>query len=383
MMIESEHNFFSSNSIVISSSQLAKMTQIVQAVESVLEIKAYQELVFSRLSDAEIRDLNKSGLFVAYDFHVSEQGVGLIEINTNPGGAMLCAARSRVLETDLQKTADLDSLLVLGEKFEFELFSMFLGEWKNFNGDRSLESIAIVDENPMQQFLYPEFLLFQKLFVMHGIKCVIADPSELTLRDGALWVKNLRIDLVYNRLADFYFELPVSRIVRQAFVERLALVTPNPRAYALYADKRNLAVLSNKNLLRSLGVSAGIQDVLVNGIPFTEEVNGASGDIFWTNRRNLYFKPINGYGARAVYRGDKVTKKVWSLIQQGNYVAQKQFAPGEFFVGEKGAEKIMKFDVRLFVYNGRVLWVAGRVYQGQTTNFRTPGGGFAPVVIRS
>jgi len=26
-----------------------------------------------------------------------------------------------------------------------------------------------------------------------------------------------------------------------------------------------------------------------------------------------------------------------------------------------------------------VQWVAARLYQGQTTNFRTPGGGFAPV----
>jgi hypothetical protein len=26
-----------------------------------------------------------------------------------------------------------------------------------------------------------------------------------------------------------------------------------------------------------------------------------------------------------------------------------------------------------------VQWIAARLYQGQTTNFRTPGGGFAPV----
>jgi hypothetical protein len=39
----------------------------------------------------------------------------------------------------------------------------------------------------------------------------------------------------------------------------------------------------------------------------------------------------------------------------------------------------MKFDLRNYVYDGAVQWVAARVYQGQTTNFRTPGGGFAPV----
>mgnify|MGYP003452589128 FL=1 len=39
----------------------------------------------------------------------------------------------------------------------------------------------------------------------------------------------------------------------------------------------------------------------------------------------------------------------------------------------------MKFDVRQYVYDGQVMWSAARVYQGQTTNFRTAGGGFAPV----
>jgi hypothetical protein len=39
----------------------------------------------------------------------------------------------------------------------------------------------------------------------------------------------------------------------------------------------------------------------------------------------------------------------------------------------------MKFDLRAYAYAGEVQWTAARLYQGQTTNFRTPGGGFAPV----
>jgi hypothetical protein len=40
----------------------------------------------------------------------------------------------------------------------------------------------------------------------------------------------------------------------------------------------------------------------------------------------------------------------------------------------------MKVDVRNYTYAGQVLLSAARLYQGQTTNFRTPGGGFAPVL---
>ena len=43
------------------------------------------------------------------------------------------------------------------------------------------------------------------------------------------------------------------------------------------------------------------------------------------------------------------------------------------------ASKDLKLDLRNYVYQGRVQLVAARLYQGQTTNFRTPGGGFAPV----
>ena len=41
--------------------------------------------------------------------------------------------------------------------------------------------------------------------------------------------------------------------------------------------------------------------------------------------------------------------------------------------------QVLKFDLRDYVYDGQVQWVAARLYQGQTTNFLTPGGGFAPV----
>ena len=39
----------------------------------------------------------------------------------------------------------------------------------------------------------------------------------------------------------------------------------------------------------------------------------------------------------------------------------------------------LKLDLRNYVYAGRIQLLTSRLYQGQTTNFRTPGGGFAPV----
>lgn len=47
--------------------------------------------------------------------------------------------------------------------------------------------------------------------------------------------------------------------------------------------------------------------------------------------------------------------------------------------GTAESPELLKFDLRSYGYDGPVQWTAARVYQGQTTNFRTPGGGFAPV----
>ena len=61
------------------------------------------------------------------------------------------------------------------------------------------------------------------------------------------------------------------------------------------------------------------------------------------------------------------------------YVAQAIVAPGGRVLSNEEPVQVLKFDLRAYTYDGRVQWVAARLHQGQTTNFRTPGGGFAPV----
>jgi hypothetical protein len=74
-----------------------------------------------------------------------------------------------------------------------------------------------------------------------------------------------------------------------------------------------------------------------------------------------------------------VTRRVWQDILAGDYVAQAIVAPGQRTIDSEESPQVLKFDVRNYTYDGGVQWVAARLYQGQTTNFRTPGGGFAPV----
>ena len=370
---------FAAQPVFVPALQLQTMAQVVRAVESVVALPAYREQVLASAPDIARFDPGGSrGAFFGYDFHLHRGRLGLIEINTNAGGAMLNALLARAQRACCTAMDEMVPKLVGAARFEQQIVDMFRNEWRLSGRARPLATIAIVDEAPEAQYLYPEFLLFQQLFERHGLRSVIAAPAALEWRNGALWHGDLAIDLVYNRLTDFYLEQAGSSALREAYLSRAVVLTPHPQAHALYADKRRLALFSDAAQLQALGVPQITQQVLLDHVPHTEIVNPTDEQRLWGARRSLFFKPVAGFGSRAAYRGDKLTKRVWQDILAGDYVAQSIVLPGERLV-DKLDTKVMKFDLRAYAYDGAVQWVAARVYQGQTTNFRTPGGGFSPV----
>jgi hypothetical protein len=371
---------FSARPVFISDEQTGRMASVVRAVESVVALPAYRARVLADAPAIARHDPGGArGVFFGYDFHIRDNDVGLIEINTNAGGAMLNAVMAKAHHACCIDTAQATTAAIASRTLENDIVDMFLAEWRLSNRNRPLQTIAIVDAAPEEQYLYPEFLLFKQLFERHGLHAVIADPSELALRDGVLWHHDTAIDLVYNRLTDFMLELPASAALRAAYIAQAVVLTPHPQAHALYADKRNLAVLCDARQLDALGVARSTQEILLANIQNTEVVDAADADRLWRERRRLFFKPADGYGGRAAYRGDKLTRRVWEDILAGSYVAQAIMVPGERVIGSRESPQALKFDIRTYAYNGQAQWTAARMYQGQTTNFRTPGGGFAPV----
>lgn len=369
---------FASRPVFVSARQGARMSALVEAIESVVALPAYQDEVLARAPAIARHQPGASGVFFGYDFHATATGIGLIEINTNAGGAMLNALLARAQRACCEPIERLLPPAATADAFEARIVSMFRNEWALSGRTRPLRSIAIVDERPEAQYLYPEFLLFKQLFEANGWETVIADPAELAMRDGVLHCGDRPIDLVYNRLTDFHFEAETSAALREAYLQDAAVITPHPRAHALYADKRNLAPLSDPAQLQRLGVPAETRGVLLDGIPRTEIVDPVNAERLWAERKRLFFKPFGGFGSRAAYRGDKLTQRVWQEILAGGYVAQALVAPGERALSTGDSAQVFKFDLRDYAYQGEVQWTAARLYQGQTTNFRTPGGGFAP-----
>lgn len=377
-LLQTHPQLFSHTAVFISPQQREQMRHIVAAVERVVHTQAYCTLVLAGETGTQI-DSHTAGVFMGFDFHLSDAGPQLIEINTNAGGGFLNAALVAAQNACCNAAEMLSALLQ--QQVESELVAMFHHEWRMVHPDKPLNTLAIVDENPSQQFLYPEFLLAQQLLEQAGIKTLIINSAELDFSDNRLRYRGEEIDMVYNRLTDFSLCAPHHRALRLAYEHHACVLTPNPLHHRLYADKRNLAVLSDAQQLAQLGIDEEDIKILCAGIPPTQIVHAENASRLWQQRKSLFFKPATGFGSRATYRGDKLTTRVWEEILQGNYVAQQQIPPSERGILVNEEQTALKVDIRAYVYAGHIQLLAARLYQGQTTNFRTQGGGFASVFV--
>ncbi|MEO9040131.1 MAG: hypothetical protein ABI265_08885 [Gallionella sp.] len=354
--------------VYISPAQLRQMHKVIAAVGNVVALPGWQTAGHGTIAKAR-------GVFFGYDFHLNEQGVHLIEINTNAGGGFF-----NELLIDSQRAADLPGKTVAIDNLEPAFVAMFRNEWRLERGSAPLRNIAIVDEKPEDQYLYPEFLLAQRMLERAGLAVFIADPVAFTNHEDGLYLGNEKIDMVYNRLTDFF--LQQYPVLNKAYENGKVVLTPHPQVYAEYADKRNLARLTDDQGLRDMGADEADIATLQAGVPHTFLVNSNMEEALWAGRKSLFFKPHSGYGSKGTYRGMNLTKRVFAEISQGDYVAQKLAPPGMRGLCVNDAETVsLKYDVRCYVYDGQIQLVVARLYQGQTTNFRTPGGGFAPVRV--
>ncbi|BAQ16692.1 MULTISPECIES: hypothetical protein [Methyloceanibacter] len=376
-LMTAQPHAFSDVPVFLSGDEFAKMEQVVEAIEQVSGLERYRQAVLAWAPDIARRDFGPAGALMGYDFHLGEDGPSLIEINTNAGGAFLNAALGRA-----QMACCGNAIEYSGEHYSFEdlAFNMFLAEWGRQGRTGKPRTIAIVDDVPEQQFLFPEFTLAREALKQRGIPSVIADARRLHYGGKRLTFEGEEIDLVYNRLTDFALEWPEHQALRQAYEDGAVTLTPNPHNHALLADKRNMSVLSDSDRLESWG-GAGERLARLQAVPPTVLVTSENASDLWERRKTLFFKPSSGHGSKAVYRGDKLTKRVWSEILKDQYVAQHLVRPSERLVMVDRAPEVRKIDVRLYTYQSRTLIGAARVYQGQTTNLSTPGGGFAPLFI--
>jgi hypothetical protein len=384
-LLETREGLVSGSVVFVGSADAAAMDRAVRLISRALESEAFGTRVAAFAPIIARAGQPGSGGVLGFDFHLGGSTPQLIEINTNPGGllvsrelAQAATASCDCLVAPLPKLAAATiELAGLGTR----VVAGFREEWTRARGDLPLGTIAIVDDDPQGQYLYPEFLLYRRLFERAGWRVLIADAARLVASENSLRLDGERIDLVYNRLTDFYFAEERHAALRDAYERGLAVITPHPAAHARWADKRLLAWLRDEELLTRAGLDPAERAAVVAAIPPTEIVDPEAAADLWARRRTLFFKPIDGYAGKAAYRGDKLTRATFEHICANPYVAQA-IAPTSYrrVCAVDAKETDLRVDIRNFALQGQTWLRAARLYRGQTTNFRTEGGGFAPVL---
>jgi hypothetical protein len=381
-------HLFSSTGLFISQPQLQAMHEAVQVLHEVMSLPAWRQQALGQAPELARAATGPRGVFMGYDFHLTESGPKLIEINTNAGGALLALALTRAQRACCDAAHEWLHAATDIAQLEARWLDMFAQEWALQRPQEPFiptqgpaRTLAIVDEDPPRQYLYPEFLLFQELFRQAEVDARIVDPQALVWADGQLQQQGQRIDMVYLRLTDFDLQAPAHAALRQAWQAGACVFTPNPETHALHAIKRHLVTLSDAQWAAQLALPEAARAVLARVVPQTKLLTADNAEQLWAERKGYFFKPLSGYGSKAAYRGDKLTTKVWAQISTQPYVAQALIPPSQRVVMVGDERKVLKADVRAYAYNGQVQLFVARLYEGQTTNFRSDGGGFAPVFV--
>jgi hypothetical protein len=235
---------------------------------------------------------------------------------------------------------------------------------------------VIVDERPEKQPLFTEMRVFCEWMSEGGLDVHIADPSQLDLKSDGLYLQGEKVNMIYNRHCDFFLEEDALAPIRSAYLNKQVCLSPNPFAYGLLADKRRMILWSDKKIMQTLKFEESELKLLEDVVPSSYLLADWSDDDLWAQRKQLIFKPVTRFGSRGVLPGKGITRKRYNELDPQTTLVQ-QLIPPSLEKDDEGHD--FKVDFRLYVYRNHLVGVAARLYQGQVTNLKTVGGGFAPV----
>ena len=363
---------FTHTQVCLSVSALRQMIRLVRVMNRFSQSPSYLSLINQELPPSAQFDPRHASVMMGYDFHVTDKGPKLIEINTNAGGGHLACRASY--------PGYVDNIRDLPVKLTKKVWETFCLEYSAYRGHPQEVPglVVIIDEDPQRQALYGEMCRFVDLFNVMGAEASIVDPSQLISDSGGVFLSGQRVDLVYNRHCDFYLDGESLSGLRSAYLSGQVCLTPNPRMYGLLADKKRLGFWSDPKSLNLLPLKKWEVKLLLDMIPRTYLLADLDKETVWGERKHWVFKPTVKYGSKGVLLGEKITHKRFDQLDPATTVVQKRVLPGKV---EVPGFKPMKRDFRLFCYRNYILGLTARLYQGQVTNMQTPGGGFAPVRI--
>lgn len=350
--------------VSLSQEAFQSMKQVVSTLFALKQDPDYWKAVGSEAPSNINKNHFQDSVLMAYDFHLDQEGrPRLIEVNTNASGFLLTNAFYQYRGMPYQ-----ESLNLLKDSFQKEWFKF---QKNQKNNKKTPHKVVLMDQDISQQKMFVEFFMFKDFFKTFDWPLEICEMASLSFKDFQLLTdQGEKIDFIYNRSTDFYFENFPSLL--QAYQNQSCCITPHPRDYFLLSDKKRLCLWSlHQNqwpLLKSINPN----------LVFSQILTSKNQEEAWSNKSKYFFKPLSGYGGKRVYKGAGLTRSKFTEICQGDFLFQEHISPS---VWRDSEGEDWKQDFRVFAYENQIQQIVARCYKGQLTNFKEDKSGFALVQI--
>ncbi|MDD3839051.1 MAG: glutathionylspermidine synthase family protein [Clostridia bacterium] len=234
-----------------------------------------------------------------------------------------------------------------------------IGLYREYGGSDN-PNVAIVDWDGVATV--EEFEEFKKRFEKKGFPTVIADPRVLEYKNGKLYYKDFRIDLVYRRALTW--ELVERSEQVKDFLDAYkdgAVCVVGPMRSQIMHNKKLFAILKDDKKTSFLNRQE--RDFINKYIPYTRVFDGSADQIAYMmeNKDELVLKHQDRYAGKGVYLGRDYSEYEWKNIiydakYKGEYILQEFYQPGQgdFVVfDDEGNLEIQPYNyiLGLYMYN--------------------------------
>jgi len=298
---------------------------------------------------------------MGFDFHLTEDGPKLIEVNNNAAGLWSW------------KTGDWleqDEMFGVQSHLCNRINDMFPEQWRN---------IVILDEHVEQQFFYPEMKAYANILSESGRHVIITSPEHLQQHEGGcLYFSDKKIDGIYNRHTDFYLKGDEMKHIHNAYIHQKVGLSPHPRSYGLIADKARMVDWWAEDFFKGI-LSYHEVSTILNVVPEIKRLSDWNIEDIWLKRKKYVFKPTSSHGGKGVLIGKSLRNKRFQLmLETAQDIVVQEFVPAPTI---ERAGITYKYDIRLYMCGETLIGLAARLFQGSVTNFSHPNSGFYPVRI--
>lgn len=289
------------------------------------------------------------------------------ELNTDGSSAM---NEDMVLSRIIGQSLLLKELKKSYNIHSFELFDTWVSEVENIR-----KEAGIYKEKPtlcILDFIHDEpsieFNEFKKAFQKENYDVIIADPRDLSEKNGFLYYEDKKIDIIYRRLVtkDLMENYDLIPDLIEGIKANKTCIIGNLRSQIVHT-KLFFKVLHDERFQKYL--TAKEIEYINSHIPITEKIDKVK-EKYIVNKNSLIAKPIDNYASKGVFAGKDLTKEEWikqlDKISKENYLIQEFCQPAYskniiFESEDKYSVKDFRNITGLFVYNESLYGIYSRL----------------------